>query len=71
MQHSPQWKGSILIEVEGREDGGVRVSSPEVRGLILSGRDVKAVLADVVPALNVLLEHGAHRVTLVRNIDNN
>lgn len=66
MQHSPNWTGSILIEVEGREDGGVRVSSPEVSGLILSGRDVKAVLSDVVPALNVLLEHGAPRTTLVR-----
>lgn len=45
----------VAIQVERRADGGVRVSSKDVPGLVLSGADMHKVLADVVPAIEVIL----------------
>lgn len=42
---------------ERREDGGLRVTSPEVPGLILSGADPREVLRDVAPAIDMLARH--------------
>lgn len=50
----------IRIVCEERGDGGVRVSSPDVPGLYLSGADRNAVFAEVGPAIQVLFKanHG-------------
>ena len=44
----------IRVVCEERGDGGVRVSSPDVPGLHLSGADREAVFADVGPAIQIL-----------------
>lgn len=48
---------ALSIRIEQRPDGGIRVWSPHVRGLILSGSDPCKVLADVWPAITALLQH--------------
>lgn len=47
----------ISVTFERREDGGLRVYSDDVPGLMLSGADPLAVFSDVLPALNFLFEH--------------
>jgi predicted RNase H-like HicB family nuclease len=42
---------------ERRSDGGLRVSSPEIPGLILSSDDPEAVMRNVVPAIEALTKH--------------
>jgi hypothetical protein len=42
------------IIIEDREDDGIRIHSPSHPGLILSGLDRTAVMADVLPALEVI-----------------
>jgi len=49
-------KGGLNIVITPRPDGGIRVSSDQVPGLVLSGKDPSAVMADVWPALNRILE---------------
>jgi hypothetical protein len=44
----------IVIRLLPREDGGLRVCSDDVPGLILSGPNPAAVMSDVWPALLVL-----------------
>jgi hypothetical protein len=44
----------LNVTLEIREDGGLRVRSDELRGLILSGSDPAKVLADIIPAWTVL-----------------
>ncbi len=48
---------TISVTFERREDGGLRVYSDDVPGLVLSGPDPVAVFEDVVPALERLFEH--------------
>jgi len=48
----------VTITLEPREDGGLRVYSDDVPGLILSHKNQLAVLYDIVPSLLTLLEHG-------------
>ncbi len=48
----------ITLTLEPREDGGLRVYSDDVPGLILSNKHQLAVLYDIVPALMTILEHG-------------
>ena len=52
-------KGSFKVVVcfERRPDGGLRVYSDDVPGLVLSHTDVDGVLEDVVEALKVILSH--------------
>jgi len=45
----------ITLKFQDREDGGLRVWSDDVPGLVLSGPDPVAVIGDVGPALSVLL----------------
>lgn len=45
----------VRLVLEWREDGGLRVYSPDVRGLVLSHNDPAKVMADVIPVLDVLL----------------
>ena len=47
----------IKITIGPREDGGVRIWSDDMPGLILSGSDPLKVMADIGPALKVLIEY--------------
>lgn len=42
---------TLSIQLSRRSDGGIRVSSEDVPGLILSGSDAQAVIADILPAI--------------------
>lgn len=46
---------------ERREDGGLRVSCPEVPGLGLSHADPEKVMRDVIPAINAIERHNRKR----------
>lgn len=46
----------VTLKMQRRPDGGLRVWSDEVPGLVLSHKDPAKVLSDVVPALEVILE---------------
>jgi len=45
----------IGVTLEPREDGGVRAYSNDVPGFVLSHSDADGVLADVKPALEIML----------------
>ena len=49
----------FILRCERREDGGLRISSPDIPGLILSGADVRAVFRDVAPAIDALERHNS------------
>lgn len=50
----------VGVTIEERSDGGIRVSSRDIRGLHLSGSDRDHVWCMIVPAITSLLErnHG-------------
>lgn len=52
----------IVVNVEVRADGGLRVWSADVPGLVLSHKDPRKVIDDIKPALETILsEHmGCH-----------
>jgi tRNA pseudouridine-54 N-methylase len=56
----------IKVQTEAREDGGIRVWSDELPGLILSGKNRNAVLAAIEPAICVLLSHKGDDTSNVR-----
>ena len=45
----------IVLKIQQRKDGGVRVWSDDVPGLVLSGPDPEAVRRDVRPAVEEIL----------------
>lgn len=45
---------ALTIRLEPREDGGLRVRSDDLCGLILSGPDPAKIMADVLPAIIML-----------------
>lgn len=45
----------VVIRVQRRSDGGLRVWSDDVPGLVLSNKDPQKVLADIKPALEAIL----------------
>jgi hypothetical protein len=49
----------ITIKIAPREDGGIRVWSDEVPGLVLSHSNQELVLADIGMALLAILRHRA------------
>jgi len=51
----------ITIVLEDREDGGLRVWSDDLPGLVLSGRDRLKVGSDIVPAVDALVEYRRSR----------
>lgn len=51
----PPFVGAIMICFEEREDGGLRIWSDDVPGLLLSNADQDAVWRDVGPAVQALL----------------
>lgn len=65
-------KGSFKVVVcfERRDDGGLRVYSEDVPGLVLSHTDVDGVLEDVVEALKVILSHRFHSEVDVQPLPN-
>lgn len=46
----------IVVKMKRRADGGLRAWSDQVPGLVLSHKDPARVLADIEPALVVILE---------------
>lgn len=49
----------VRIVLERRPDGGLRVHSPDVLGLILSHNDADKVMTDILPALESIWGHRA------------
>lgn len=47
----------IKIVIGPREDGGVRIWSDDMPGLILSGSDPLKVMSDIGPAIKALIEY--------------
>ena len=47
--------GKVVVTLERRRDGGLRAYSDDVPGFVLSHSNVAAVLADIGPALEVIL----------------
>ena len=47
--------GKVVVTLERRPDGGLRAYSDDVPGFVLSHSNVAAVLADIGPALEVIL----------------
>jgi hypothetical protein len=45
----------VTVTFERREDGGLRVWSADLPGLVLSHRDIDAILADVVEAIGAIV----------------
>jgi|GEM_PF-4715513 len=45
----------IVVNVEVREDGGLRVWSADVPGLVLSNKNPEKVISDIKPALEAIL----------------
>ena len=50
------FKEMVRVRFSKREDGGLRAQCDEVPGFHLSGLDQRAVMADVVPALETLID---------------
>lgn len=61
MENTPD--AIIHLNLKRREDGGLRIWSDDVPGLMLSGKDESAVLRDVGPALAVLFEQYRKLIT--------
>ena len=58
----------ITVTCKDRGDGGVRVTSPDVPGLFLSGADRDAVLSDVEPAIRLLFRKNYGVEVVVRPV---
>jgi hypothetical protein len=52
---------AYTIRVQDREDGGLRIWSDDIPGLVLSSLDRSGVWRDLGPAIEVLLEHNSNR----------
>ena len=64
--------GKVVVTLERRPDGGLRAYSDDVPGFVLSHSNVAAVLADIGPALEVILSalyESPVRVTPVGDIN--
>jgi len=47
----------VSVTLEDREDGGLRVFSADLPGLILSGIDKEAVCSNIAPAIQAIFGH--------------
>lgn len=56
----------VTVQLIDREDGGLRVSSPTLPGLLLSGRDRHHVCELIKPAITELFAGLGYKVTGVR-----
>lgn len=62
---------TVCVMLEDRPDGGLRVHSTELPGLILSGADKRKVTEQIAPAISALLWHQRKivaTVTAARNL---
>lgn len=57
----------VTVSIEDRGDGGLRVSSDVLPGLILSGRDKKAVWESIAPAIRAIFQRKGKQVTVYPN----
>ena len=48
--------GRVTVRFTRRDDGGLQAKCDEVPGFYLSGADARAVMRDVVPALETILQ---------------
>jgi hypothetical protein len=55
----------VTVTLEDRNDGGLRVFSEDLPGLILSGANKQKVCDRIAPAIRALLEHKGVRVANV------
>lgn len=53
----PRSPDRFYLICERRDDGGLRVTCPEVPGLVLSHKDPHAVMRDVMTAVDVITRH--------------
>jgi hypothetical protein len=53
--HAPAGPFILNVTFETREDGGLRAYCDKVPGFVLSHKDAVLVMADVVPALQIIL----------------
>lgn len=56
----------ITVTFERREDGGLRVWSEEIPGLVLSHDDINGVIEDVATALSVILTERFGRTVVAK-----
>jgi len=56
----------VTVTLEDRGDGGLRVFSDTLPGLILSGADKKDVCACIIPAIGAIFEHKGLKVSQIR-----
>ena len=52
----------VTVTLEDRSDGGLRVFSEVLPGLILSGPDKRAVAESIAPAIQALFEHQGYQI---------
>jgi hypothetical protein len=52
----PQTRYRLTVFLEKREDGGLRVFSDDLPGLILSGREPERIASAIVPVIQRLFE---------------
>ena len=56
----------VSVVFESRPDGGLRVSSPDVPGIVLSHSDPDLVMADVILALETIISDIVKKPVRVR-----
>lgn len=56
IEHRP-FKTKVVVRFVRRDDGGLQAFCDEIKGFYLSGGDPRAVMRDVIPAMEVLVRH--------------
>jgi len=56
----------VKVTIEDRPDGGVSVSSEDLAGLALSGKNRVAILKAIEPAARAILEHNGQDSSNIR-----
>jgi hypothetical protein len=59
-------KRIINVTLADRQDGGVRIWSDDIPGLVLSGLNRAKVIADIEPAVRAILKHKGEDVSNIR-----
>ncbi len=62
-------KFTVEVFLQAREDGGLRVWSPQLPMFMLSHSDPIAVMKDVVPALETMLSHRENQRMVVTSVE--
>jgi hypothetical protein len=57
MARDRRFKEKVTVRFLSREDGGLQAVCDAIPGFYLSGRDPAAVVRDVIPAIEALMEH--------------